>query len=286
MKLQGKVTVGISTKDRAEVVYSSIRNMEKVLPRGLKLLVYDDGSTEPVQREKCGVFFDVELFRSEISEGQATGRNALINKCKTPFFLQLDDDSYPFAGDINVVVEAAEKLEDAFAFPLPFEEPSRGREFANYMHVDSIAVQRFVGCSVLIRVDKFKALGGYNAGFIGYAEEDEICLRGFARGFQVYRLGGILIRHDVTVISRSLADIAVKTFRNLPYMWLMHAPSAIMVPRLVKLFLQAIQYSFRFKRPSIFVAFWKGLIAGFSSVSDRSPLSLQNYRKYKNRPEY
>ena len=83
-QLLSQVTAIIKTFERPDALDRLILSIRRYYPH-LKILVGDDSYT-PYPR------YDVEYVRMPADVGVSAGRNALLSRVATPYFLQLDDD--------------------------------------------------------------------------------------------------------------------------------------------------------------------------------------------------
>jgi GT2 family glycosyltransferase len=275
------VTISIATKDRPEVVDSTLRKLHAFGLGQCPLILLDDGSIPRIRPPAINLFPQSRLLRNEIAQGQALGRNLIARECSTPFLLQLDDDSYPVEGDLEELLNAAMQAKNWLAIALPFEEPARNRRFPTELSShDAIKVRAFVGCSALIQVKHFNSLGGY-ANWIGRTgEEDELCIRAFSKGYSVVTFDGLRIRHEVTTVDRQPEGILYRSFCNCTLLWALNAPLVVLPYHMLRLVLAAVRSIWRDRS----FGSLKGLAAGWRQIPKlkkrRAPLTLSAYREF------
>ena len=133
------------------------------------IIVLDDGSEPSVDEDLLQKFPNAILHRNECARGHVVARNQIVEKAKTPYVLQLDDDSYPVSGSIQDLISEAQTRENWLAFALQYEEPKRSRAFPfRKIIVNGLKLRAFVGCSALINVSSFRSIGGYSEWIDGY----------------------------------------------------------------------------------------------------------------------
>lgn len=123
-KISQLVSISIATKDRGEVLDQTLRAIDRHGLANCPLIVCDDGSSPPLAPKALELFSDTTLLRHEISTGQAIARNEIAAVCKTPFLLQLDDDSYPVEGSVERLLEQVDARDDWLAVAVSLEEPT------------------------------------------------------------------------------------------------------------------------------------------------------------------
>jgi mycofactocin glycosyltransferase len=94
------VTVVIPVRDNAY----GLRRLVAAL-RGLRIIVVDDGSSTPIEREDiAGPHSDIEVLRHAQSRGPAAARNTGLAACKSGYVAFLDSDVVPRRGWLEVLL--------------------------------------------------------------------------------------------------------------------------------------------------------------------------------------
>ncbi|WP_375485833.1 mycofactocin biosynthesis glycosyltransferase MftF [uncultured Mycobacterium sp.] len=94
------VTVVIPVRDNA----SGLRRLVTSL-RGLRIIIVDDGSAVPVERDDfTGTGADIEVLRHPRSRGPAAARNTGLAACSTDFVAFLDSDVVPRRGWLEALL--------------------------------------------------------------------------------------------------------------------------------------------------------------------------------------
>lgn len=283
--LRDRLTLSIASKDRPAVVEATLRKLHDFGLGGCPLVLCDDGSTPALNPPALALFPNGRLLRNETAQGQASARNRIAFECETPYLLQLDDDSYPVAGDLAGLLKFGDESMNWLAIAVPFEEPARGRCFPKGIPSEqAIAVKSFVGCSVLFDVARLRELGGY-AGWIGRTvEEEELALRALASELQVLSVDLLRIRHDVSATTRDLSGIALRSHRNWLLMWLVHAPWQMLPWRVGRLLAGALRQAASQRDGAAL----KGLLEGIQMFAagrvGRNPVSISCYRQFRRLP--
>jgi GT2 family glycosyltransferase len=279
------LTISIASKDRPEVVEATLRKLHEFGLGGCPLILCDDGSTPALDPPALRLFPRGRLLRNEEAEGQASARNRIAFECGTPYLLQLDDDSYPVAGDVAALLQFAEQAVDWLAIAIPFEEPARGRSFPMGIPRDhAIPVKSFVGCSALFHCGRLRQLGGYANRFGGMVEEEELAIRALAAGYRVLSVDLLRIRHEVSNTGRNPSRITERSYRNWLLMWLAHAPWQVLPWRVARLVIGAA----RFTTEQRDGAALRGLLVGIRMFASgrvvRRPVTRSCYRLFRRLP--
>ena len=285
MSFSEQLTISIASKDRPQVVEATLRKLHDFGLGGCPLILCDDGSTPALDPPALRLFPKGRLLRNEMAQGQASARNRIVFECVTPYLLQLDDDSYPVAGELAELLKFVEWPGDWLAIAIPFEEPARERGFPTGIPQDrAIAVKSFVGCSALFHVSRLRQLGGYACWIGRTVEEEELSLRALAAGYRVLSVDLLRIRHEVSNTSRDPSGIAERSYRNWLLMWLAHAPWQALPWRVVRLVAGALRLAASQRDGAAL----KGLVAGIRMFASghvrRSPVSGSCYRRFRRLP--
>lgn len=282
-RVEDLLTISIATKDRPDVLDATLRRLHAFGLGGCEVLVCDDGSSPPLAPPAFALFPHARLLRNPVALGQAIARNQIAAAATRPYILQLDDDSYPVAGSLAAVVDAARERDDWIAIALPLEEPSRGQN-ASVPATPFTPLRSFVGCAALINRRVFQDLGGY-ADWIGRTvEEDELCIRAHRRGLLVIASGDLQIRHDVTAVQRSLTGIEYRSFRNWTATWLRHAPFPEVVVQVLRLAAAATWTVIRSWRTAALRGWAAAVTDVRAAIAARAPMRRDQYRAYVRLP--
>lgn len=281
-KVEDWLTLSIATKDRPDVLETTLRRLHAFGLGNCEVLVCDDGSTPPLAPPALGLFPRGRLFRHPVATGQAIARNRLVEAATRPYVLQLDDDSYPVSGRLEELLAEAHERDNWLAMALPLEEPARGRRALEPMR-PAMPLRGFVGCAALLNRQAFLAIGGY-ADWIGRTvEEDELSIRGYKHDFEVLGMGSVCIRHDVTTAQRNLAGIEYRSFKNWTATWLRHAPFPEVVARVLRLAGAALWQLVRSCRPDAICGFASGMVDS-RALTGRDPMTRTTYHEYVRLP--
>jgi GT2 family glycosyltransferase len=189
-----EIGIGITTKDRWNDLEVTLEHLRSTGLDRLETLVIDDGSKLPLPADFPTRFPWVKFERFEKSQGLITRRNYLVRSLKAPFYLSLDDDSFPIVGDLEAA--AAWMREHPKTAVLGFKiilnhEPRP----ADAPAVAPIATRDFTGCGFLMRRELFLSLGGFDDRLGMYCEEMEFALRAVCGGYEIYCYPSVVILH-------------------------------------------------------------------------------------------
>jgi Glycosyl transferase family 2 len=101
----GQIGIGITTKDRWEDLEATLTVLSYKGLSALETIVIDDGSLRPAPPALLERFPWVRFERSDRSYGLIVQRNQLASMIRSAYYLSLDDDSFPAAGDLVRAVQ-------------------------------------------------------------------------------------------------------------------------------------------------------------------------------------
>jgi GT2 family glycosyltransferase len=218
--LSAQVGIGITTKDRWDDLEATLWELQRQGFSRLETVVVDDGSLRGVSADCRDRFPWVRFERCERSLGLVVQRNRLAQILKSKYYLSLDDDSFPAAGDLGSAVQFLEGKPDALG--LAFSIVLRDEIIPSSVQSPA-PVRYFIGCGHLLKRELFLHLGGYADNW-HYGEEPEFCLRALHKGYRVYLYSGVVIRHNRTPVARNLRKTARYYIRNEALVGLIYFP--------------------------------------------------------------
>ena len=279
------IGIGISTKNRWDDLAVTLSRLRGEGLDKLETIVIDDGSDKPLPAGFFEKFPWVRFERFEKSAGNLPRRNRLASLLSTEYYLSLDDDSFPVAGDLEAAANwlTAHCRVAALAFriimaedPLPVVNEK----------IEPILAKDFVNCGVLLRRKIFLALGGYETRLHFYHEEPEYGFRVLQNGYDIYAYPSVVIRHIVTAAARPHASRTRYFIRNVVLMdlWFYPKPQSfaralahlpILYIRLPKL---------RRNLGSLIYGWFEGFYCYFKWWDLKRPLSAQQLAEWEKRP--
>jgi GT2 family glycosyltransferase len=182
------------------------------------------------------------LQRFNESTGYIVRRNQLARGMAAKYYLSLDDDSFPMSGSLADAVAFAESCDDLFGLSFPIYNPVTARHQVRSLQAQPYKVRSFIGCGHLLRRDRFLDLGGYREEFVHMAEEGEIAVRAFQRGYSCYHFPGLQIHHVESDSGRSRQRMDYYGARNtvlwndwyVPRRWMLIKQGRTFIGRLVQ----------------------------------------------------
>jgi GT2 family glycosyltransferase len=276
-----QVGIGITTKDRWEDLDETLSVLGCSGFSDLETIVIDDGSSRPVPASLRQRFPWVRFERSDRSFGLIAQRNRLAEMITSDYYLSLDDDSFPAAGDFGHAVQFLETKPNAIG--LAFSIISRDETLPSCGDTPA-PVRYYIGCGHLLKRELFLHLGGYADNWI-YGEEPEFCLRALHQGYQVYLYPHVVIRHNCTPVARNLRRTARYYIRNEALVGLRYFPFPYSFLRYCNT-LPAILRNPKWNPqwPSLIRGWVEALWCAVRWRHLRHPLSLEEFRAWKKLP--
>jgi GT2 family glycosyltransferase len=203
----------IATKNRCAQLCITLESLQPFMSNSaVRIVVYDDGSTDGTFEVVQNKFPSVELWRNEISKGYLHCRNQLLNKIEANYLISLDDDAH------FLTENALELIHQTFEYQ-PIAGVLAFRIFWSTHLPSSIGtvetpqvVKSFVGCGHVWRKTAWDALPDYPEWYQFYGEENWASMHLFQQSFSVYYVPQILVHHRVDLQERAQNKIGF-TFR-------------------------------------------------------------------------
>jgi GT2 family glycosyltransferase len=279
----GQVGVGITTKDRWDDLALTLSELSVQGYADVETIVIDDGSKQPVPPALAAKFPQVRFERAQRSLGLVVQRNRLAEMLSSTYYLSLDDDSFPVAGDINKAVAWLENHPSVAALALQIVE-RHGAIPSMDMVGDPFPVRHYVGCAHMVRRIQFLKVGGYLERLHYYGEEADFCLKALRLGFSTYAYPGLVIRHNRTPVARDTPKSARYYIRNEAIVGLLYFPFPFSILRAANC-LRILRDPKCNHHPGRQLLGWlEGLVCGISWRKWRRPLSMAQFRAWKELP--
>jgi GT2 family glycosyltransferase len=275
-----EIGIGITTRNRWDDLTETLSRLPPEL-RGCQIVVIDDGSSQPAPRDLASRFPWVQFERSEKSLGLIAQRNRLAQKLSAPFYLSLDDDSYPETGDLNAAVAWLSPRPDVIALAFRIQNGTsvapEGADLA-----PPFPVRFYIGCAHLIRREAFLRLGGYREELEQMCEEFEFAVRAWKHGSSVYAYPGISVRHARSLVNRNAERLNRLLTRNDLWIAAWHYPFAYCVLSFLKrLPSQLLNPTHRKYWRAVLSGYWAALCTLPTLLRKRAPLSWAQQRAWR-----
>lgn len=223
-----KVCVGITTKNRKEILTQAINSALNQNYTNLKVFVFDDGSTDGTFDLKTK-YPEVRWERSEESLGLLEARNRMMRTSDADIFISLDDDAWFLKNDeIAIAVRYFQENENLGAIGFDILENGTMR-FKEVPRENPIPTNFFMGAGHALRLNIVKKVGYYVPFPVRYGhEEKDLAIRILNEGYEMLMLPGVHVWHDYTKIERNTKDQnygfvindLVYKFRRVPILYL------------------------------------------------------------------
>ena len=187
--------------------------VESAVREGAKVVVVDDGSTEPLPELPTGV----EVLRQD-NQGVPSARNAGLARVETPYALVLDADDRLAPGALETLrapLEADPKLGFAYGRMRFFGDWDGELRFPPYDPY-ALLYRHTIGLSALARREVFEQTGGFDPAFDQF-EDWELWVNALAHGWQGRQVDAVTVdyrRHEGSKHGRDRPAYR-KTFRQL-----------------------------------------------------------------------
>jgi glycosyltransferase involved in cell wall biosynthesis len=196
------VVVGISTRNRTNILRKAIASGLSQSYSNLRILVIDDASSDdtPAVRNE---FPNISWERFESQQGYVRVRNRIIFSAPEDYYVSLDDDAWFLRGDeIAIAIDFLQAHPKIAAVAYDIVSPDQP---TSSQRGEKFFVSMFIGCGHVLRLSAVKTLGGYSEFPSSYGvEEKDLCLRLIDAGYDIVELQGVEVWHDKTTTARDL----------------------------------------------------------------------------------
>ena len=213
----------ITTKNRKDELLFTLNSLIKSINNDVKIVVYDDGSSDGTSEMVKELFPTVHLFRNEISKGLIACRNLMLNNTKSEFAISLDDDSHFISEDyVQEIADFFNKNQDCGVIGF---RVFWGKQLPNTIDSEEepFRVKSFVGCGHAWRMRAWATIPNYPEWFVFYGEEDFASYHLFKNNWKICYNPAIFVQHRVNVLSRkSQTDYKQRQRRSLRAGWYLY----------------------------------------------------------------
>lgn len=208
------ITVGIPTYRRGDKVLQALRQVMACDPAPAEVMVFLDGGEDAELRQRLRVEFPAAVvFSSPERIGPGGARHRMLQAASQPWFVSLDDDSWPVDADFfaqlnrhmenseGVAVFAAVIAHRGEPMPAPAEWTQQ--------------ISDYTGCGHAMRVAAYRTVTGYVERPNAYGmEERDVAMQLHAAGWQVRRCGNLRVFHDTTLGHHRDPELVAATVEN------------------------------------------------------------------------
>jgi GT2 family glycosyltransferase len=275
--------IGITTRDRWDVLAVTLSELEKKGYADVETIVIDDGSKQPLPKALRAAFPKVRFERVDRSLGLVVQRNRLAQMLSSTYYLSLDDDSFPVAGDISDAVGWLENHPSVAALALHIVQ---GNESVPRAETPGkpFPVRYFIGCGHLLRRKQFLELGGYLERLHYFGEEIDYCLKALLQGSSTYAYPAVVVRHNRTAVARNSAKAARYYIRNEAVVGLLYFPFPFSIVRAVGCLRILRNPRWNLHWGSLLLGWLEAFVRAVSWRSLRRPLPIAQFRAWKKLP--
>ncbi|HUP06436.1 MAG TPA: glycosyltransferase [Caldimonas sp.] len=204
MQAERRVTVVVLTHNRPEELARTLERLTG-LPERPRIVVVDNGSSADTAARVCSAFPDAELVRSHANVG-AAGRNLGVARVTTPYVAFCDDDTWWEPGALTRaadLLDAYPRLAVLSARVLVGAEqrvdPACERMARSPLDGHGLpgpALIAFMAGAAVMRVEAFRAVGGYEPRFFLGTEEALMALDLAALGWRMAYAHDVVTHHE------------------------------------------------------------------------------------------
>lgn len=202
MTTNPRASIVVLTYNRRDEVLNTLARLARNCP-GLPVIAVDNGSTDGTARAIGRDFPDVELVALPTNLG-AAGRNHGVAAARTPYVAFCDDDTCWEPGAIELAVDILDEtptiavvnahiLVGTEGTPDPACEPMAASPLGRVPQ--GTLLLGFMAGACVMRVQAFRAVGGYWPPFFIGGEESLPALDFAARGWQMVYAPAVVTRH-------------------------------------------------------------------------------------------
>lgn len=199
-----KVCIGITTKNRCDILPKAIEAALSQDYPELEVRVFNDGSTDETSSLK-DKYPEVLWMESDQSVGLLSARNELIQSTNAALYVTLDDDAWFLKGD-EISLAVAEFKKDEKLAVVAFDILQKGtRRFNSIQRSAAIPTNVFIGCGAMLKCAAVEEAGNFVAFPVRYGhEEKDLSIRMLDLGYNLVFMPGVHIWHDFTRLERNL----------------------------------------------------------------------------------
>ena len=284
-----KISVMITTRNRAESLALTLAVLEKLNPKPFEILVTVDGSSDGTIEETLRKYPHVVLNVNSVNKGSIASRHRMMMMARGDLVLALDDDSYPEEKNCLAMFGSIFENRPDLAVAT---FPQRTDEYPETLLKTDFGVERsvrsFASSGACLRVASYRSLEGFQEKFFHMYEEPDYALQCVAANWEVRYFPQITIRHHWVSDSRSELRNHHRHARNELWSTLMRCPMPYLPAILLgRVYTQGI---FAARRGATWLLtepkwWWMASQGILKILQRRRPVSWQAYRRWLALPD-
>lgn len=276
-----KVCIGITTKNRADILSKSIEAALGQSYSNKEVVVFDDGSNDHT-KSVIENYPNIRKMGATESLGLLGARNALMRSTDAELYVTLDDDAWFLKGD-EIEVAASHMIRNPKLGAIAFDVLQRNTgRFNTIDRTEPVPTNLFIGCGAMLRLSAVREAGDFVPFPVKYGhEEKDLSIRMIDCGYTLIFLPGVHIWHDYTALERNLSDQRNSFIINDLIYQYRRVPNIYLVPVLANNILRKLRSSDDakgFARESI-KSFFKLIPTQKSYIQRVRPSSYRFYRR-------
>ena len=166
----------------------------------LRIVVFDNASTDGTRDIVGGEFPQVELIASPENVGFARANNRVIRRAISrgdDFVFLLNEDTRVDPDTLAELVRVAVRHDVSILSPLQYDYEGAAFENdfgslvrqehppRNWERAEFVATSRIIGAAMLLRLSTIRRIGMFDPIYFLYAEEEDLCRRALSHGYRV-----------------------------------------------------------------------------------------------------
>jgi len=200
------------------ITYNSAHLVDAIFAntRPSDVLIYDnaskDGTAEYIRKR----YPNAKLITSDVNKGYGRAANAAFEQVSTPYALLLNPDVNFTANRLTELLKVSATLDSNWLYIAP----NTGHIVTEIDQPAPIALKEIshaTGCALLVNIENFKKLGGFDANIFLYYEEMDLSVRALNAGYKMYYAEDIHIPHNSK--QSSVPSEELDNLRNWHFQW-------------------------------------------------------------------
>lgn len=213
MSRTAPITVGIPTYQRGQRVLQVLERLRACDPAPAEILVFLDAGDAELEGRIRAAHPQVGVMSSSERVGPGGGRHRMLMAAGEPYFVTLDDDSWPVDADFFAVVRA--RFDSSPEVAVLAAVVHHQNEDAPARTDTTCVVADYTGCGHAMRVSAYRETAGYLDRPNAYGlEERDVALQLHCSGWRVQRCGDLRVYHDTALRHHRHADVVAATVEN------------------------------------------------------------------------